>query len=212
MRGAAFGLRQSLDTAGAFLGPLLAMGLMLLWANDFRAVFWVAAIPGMLAVLLIVGVREPERPRPAPAAPFPISRKALRLLPAASWRVVLAGAALTLARFSEAFLVLRAHQGGLPLALAPLVLVLMNVVYSAGAYPLGRLADTLPHRRLLMAGIAPLLLADLLLAHSTQLPWVGAGLVCWGLHMAATHGLLSAMVADTALAQLRGTAFGLFNL
>lgn len=213
VRGAAFGLRQSLDTVGAFVGPLLAMGLMLLWANDFRAVFWVAVVPGALAVLLlIVGVREPARERPAQKAAFPISRAALRLLPSRYWWVVGAGAVLTLARFSEAFLVLRAQQGGLPLALAPLVLVVMNIVYAVGAYPFGKLADTVSHRTLLIAGIVPLVIADLLLAHSDALPWVGAGLVFWGVHMAATQGLLAAMVADTAPAQLRGTAFGLFNL
>ena len=213
VRGAAFGLRQSLDTVGAFVGPLLAMGLMLLWANDFRAVFWVAVIPGALAVLLlIVGVREPQRESPPGRAAFPISRPALAQLPAAYWWVVIAGAVLTLARFSEAFLVLRVQQGGLPLALAPLVLVLMNVVYSVCAYPLGKLADTMPHRMLLVTGIVPLVIADLLLAHSGELGWAGAGLVFWGLHMAATQGLLSAMVADTAPTHLRGTAFGLFNL
>lgn len=213
VRGAAFGLRQSLDTVGAFVGPLLAMGLMLLWANDFRAVFWVAVIPGLMAVMLLLfGVREPEKAVPAGKTAFPISRAALRLLPTAYWWVVAAGAVLTLARFSEAFLVLRAQQGGLALALVPLVMVLMNVVYAVCAYPLGKLADKMDHRTLLAAGIVPLLIADLLLAYSGSLPWVAAGLVFWGLHMAATQGLLAAMVADTAPPELRGTAFGLFNL
>jgi MFS family permease len=212
-RGAAFGLRQSLDTVGAFVGPLLAMGLMLLWANDFRSVFWVAVIPGFMAVaLLIAGVREPARPVPAGKRDFPISRAALGRLPNAYWWVVAIGAALTLARFSEAFLVLRAQQGGLAIAFVPLVLVLMNVVYALGAYPFGVLADRMRHRTLLMLGILPLIAADLLLAHSGELPWVIAGLVCWGVHMAATQGLLAAMVADTAPAELRGTGFGLFNL
>lgn len=213
VRGAAFGLRQSLDTVGAFVGPLLAMGLMLLWANDFRAVFWVAVIPGLLAVLLLVfGVREPEKARSGEKRPFPISRAALGQLPTAYWWVVAAGAVLTLARFSEAFLVLRAQQGGLALALVPLVMVLMNIIYAAGAYPLGKLADSMDHRLLLMIGIVPLVAADLLLAHSGELAWVAAGVVFWGLHMAATQGLLAAMVADTAPPELRGTAFGLFNL
>ncbi len=213
VRGAAFGLRQSLDTVGAFLGPLLAMGLMLLWANDFRAVFWVAVIPGALAVaLLAFGVKEPDKTPATAKVAFPVSRAALKQMPPAYWWVVAAGAVLTLARFSEAFLVLRAQQGGLALALVPLVLVLMNIIYAACAYPLGRLADRMNHRTLLMAGIVPLIVADLLLAHSGQLAWVGAGVVFWGLHMAATQGLLAAMVADTAPAALRGTAFGLFNL
>jgi MFS family permease len=213
LRGAAFGLRQSLDTVGAFLGPLLAVGLMLLWHNDFRAVFWIAVIPAFLAVaLLLFGVREPAPAVTAEKRPFPISRAALGKLSSAYWWVVATGAVLTLARFSEAFLVLRAQQGGLALALIPLVLVLMNLVYAACAYPFGALADKMRHRVLLMLGIVPLIAADLLLAHSAQLVWVGAGLVCWGVHMAATQGLLAAMVADTAPAHLRGTAFGLFNL
>lgn len=213
IRGAAFGLRQSLDTVGAFLGPLIAMGLMLLLANDFRAVFWIAAIPAFLALaVLLFGVREPNAaPRTARQA-FPISRTALARLPAAYWWVVAMGTMLTLARFSEAFLVLRAHQGGLAIALVPLVLIFMNAVYALLAYPLGRLADRMNHRLLLGAGIMPLIAADLLLAHSGQLAWLIASLLLWGLHMAATQGLMSAMVADTAPAELRGTGFGLFNL
>ena len=212
LRGAAFGLRQSLDTVGAFLGPLLAIGLMLLWANDFRAVFWVAVIPAVLAVaLLAFGVREP-----APAAVLrsgnPISRANLRRLPAAYWWVVVIGAVFTLARFSEAFLVLRAQQGGLPLALTPLVLVAMNVVYAASAYPFGKLADRLDHRRLLAWGLVLLILADLALAGGENPALLWLGVACWGLHMGMTQGLLAAMVAETAPADLRGTAFGFFNL
>lgn len=213
LRGAAFGLRQSLDTVGAFAGPLLAMGLMLLWANNFRAVFWVAVIPGLLAVaLLACGVHEPARPIASRSAALPVSRAALARMPAAYWWVVGAGAVLTLARFSEAFLVLRTQQSGLALALAPLVMVLMNVVYSMLAYPFGKLADRISHRALLAVGIVPLIAADLLLAQSGHWAWLGAGIVCWGIHMAATQGLLAAMVADTAPAELRGTAFGFFNL
>jgi MFS family permease len=213
IRGAAFGLRQSLDTVGAFAGPLLAMGLMLLWANDFRAVFWVAVIPGALAAMLLaLGVREPDQPAPTKGAAFPVSRAALARMPRAYWWVVGAGAVLTLARFSEAFLVLRAQEAGLALALAPLVMVLMNVVYALLAYPLGKLADSMSHHTLLAVGIVPLIIADLLLARHGHQAWLWTGLVCWGVHMAATQGLLAAMVADTAPQELRGTAFGLFNL
>ncbi|WP_416173729.1 MFS transporter [Brevundimonas sp.] len=159
IRGAAFGLRQSLDTVGAFLGPLLAMGLMLLWANDFRAVFWVAVIPAVLSVaLLLFGVQEPERKTQGPRV-NPIRRENLRRLPGAYWWVVAIGAMFTLARFSEAFLVLRAAEGGLPLALTPLVLIAMNLVYAASAYPLGRLADSMSHARLLAAGLLVLIAA-----------------------------------------------------
>ncbi len=241
LRGAAFGLRQSLDTVGAFVGPLLAMALMLLWANDFRAVFWVALLPAFLAVtVLVLGVREPERAA-APARSNPIRRDNLRRLSAAYWWVVGVGAVFTLARFSEAFLVLRAQQGGLPLAWTPLVLIAMNLVYALGAYPFGQLSDRmsaaqnrfkqahtpsggsaaapaanvgapLNHSTLLASGLIVLIAADALLAWSNQGVWVWAGVALWGLHMAMTQGLLATMVADAAPADLRGTAYGFFNL
>ncbi len=212
MRGAAFGLRQSLDTVGAFLGPVLAMLLMLLWANDFRAVFWVAVVPAALCVALLVwGVKEPERPAGTPRT-NPIRRDNLRRLSPAYWSVVALGAIFTLARFSEAFLVLRLQQGGLPLALTPLVLVAMNLVFALGAYPLGRLSDRMRHSTLLAWGLVALIAADALLAWSDRgaIAWLGVAL--WGLHMAATQGLLATMVADTPPADLRGTAYGMFNL
>ena len=212
MRGAAFGLRQSLDTVGAFLGPLLAVGLMLLWANDFRAVFWVAVVPGLLAVaLLVLGVREPERPAGLRRS-NPIRRENLRRLGGTYWWVVGLGAVFTLARFSEAFLVLRAEQLGMALALVPLVMVAMNVVYSLTAYPFGKLSDRVSHHGLLLAGLSVLVLADVVLAVSTH--WVGLllGVALWGVHMGMTQGLLAAMVAAQAPADLRGTAFGFFNL
>ncbi|GAA4422535.1 MFS transporter [Acidovorax lacteus] len=211
-RGAAFGLRQSLDTVGSFLGPLLAMGLMLLWANDFRAVFWVACIPAALCMVMLVwGVQEPERP-PGSARTHPLTRDSLRRLGRGYWTVVVLGAVFTLARFSEAFLVLRVQQGGLHLAWAPLVLVVMNVVYASGAYPLGALSDTVSHTRLLAAGLVALIVADGLLAWSGQGWVVWAGVALWGLHMAFTQGLLAAMVAESAPADLRGTAYGAYNL
>lgn len=212
VRGAAFGLRQSLDTVGAFTGPLLAVGLMLLWANDFRAVFWVAVIPGVLSVLLLmVGVREPERQADTPRS-NPVNRANMRRLSAAYWWVVGIGAVFTLARFSEAFLVLRAQQLGVAMAWVPLVMVAMNVVYAASAYPFGWLSDRISHTRLLVAGLLVLVLADAVLATSTD--WVSLllGVALWGVHMGMTQGLLATMVADTAPADLRGTAFGLFNL
>jgi MFS family permease len=212
VRGAAFGLRQSLDTVGAFLGPLLAMGLMFLWANDFRAVFWVAVIPAFLAVaLLFFGVQEPER-QSGQKVLNPIRRESLRRLSAAYWWVVGIGAVFTLARFSEAFLILRAQQGGLPVALAPLVLIGMNVVYAVSAYPFGRLSDRMSHTKLLALGLAVLIGADLALAYSNHWVWVWSGISLWGLHMGITQGLLATMVADVAPAELRGTAYGLFNL
>lgn len=212
IRGAAFGLRQSLDTVGAFLGPLLAMGLMLAWADDFRAVFWVALIPAFLAVaLLLFGVREPQSPVKGKRA-HPIRRENLRRLPSAYWWVVGIGAVFTLARFSEAFLVLRVQATGLPLAFVPLVLIVMNLVYALAAFPCGKLADAMDHRALLAWGLILLILADLALAWDGHWAVAWAGIVLWGLHMAMTQGLLAAMIADTAPADLRGTAYGFFNL
>jgi MFS family permease len=212
VRGAAFGLRQSLDTIGAFLGPLLAVGLMLLWANDFRAVFWVAVLPGVAAVLLLwVGVKEPERVAPAVRV-NPLTRANLRRLSPAYWWVVGIGAVFMLARFSEAFLVLRAADAGLQLAWTPLVLVAMNLVYAAAAYPFGKLSDTLSHGRLLGFGLFVLIAADLVLASGPGIFNVAGGVALWGLHMGVTQGLLARMVADTAPEDLRGTAYGFFNL
>ena len=212
LRGAAFGLRQSLDTVGAFVGPLLAVGLMLLWANDFRAVFWVAVIPGMMAVaLLLFGLREPAHQQTEKRS-NPISRKNLKRLGASYWWVVVIGAVFTLARFSEAFLVLRAQQGGIPLALVPLVMVAMNLIYALSAYPFGKLSDAVSHTKLLAAGIVVLVAADVVLASNNHWSAVLAGVALWGLHMGITQGLLATMVADTAPADLRGTAYGFFNL
>ena len=210
MRGAAYGLRQALDTVGAFVGPLLAMGLMLLWANDYRAVFWVATLPAVLAVLLLyVGVREPvvaDRKR----LQNPITRTNLRQLRASYWWLVALGAGLTLARFSEAFLVLRAQQDGLPLAWTPLVLIAMNLVYAGLAYPFGQWSDRVNPRLLLGASLLVLMGAHALLAHGGLGVW--AGVVLWGLHMAMAQGLMSALVANAAPHHLRGTAFGVFNV
>lgn len=212
VRGAAFGLRQSLDTVGAFTGPLLAIGLMLLWANDFRAVFWVAVIPGLLAVaLLLFGVQEPEKPREGKRI-NPIHWREIRRLGRPYWWVVALGAVFTLARFSEAFLVLRAQQGGVSIAWVPIVLVVMNIAYAATAYPFGKLADRMSHTTLLAWGMVVLIAADIALAHSESLFTIFLGILLWGLHMGMTQGLLATMIADAAPADLRGTAFGFFNL
>jgi MFS family permease len=211
-RGAAYGLRQSLDTVGAFVGPLLAIGLMIVFAGDMRAVFAVAVIPALLSVaILVVGVREPAR-APVPAAKRPrFNLAALRRLPRPFWLLMIVTAPFTLARFSEAFLILRAESAGLALALAPLTLVVMNLVYSLSAYPAGRLSDRMPRTRLLGYGCAVLIAANLCLALGDGLAWAFAGIVLWGLHMGLTEGLIAALVADHAPAELRGTSFGVLH-
>ena len=213
VRGAAFGLRQSLDTIGAFAGPLAAMARMLAWNDDFRAVFWVAVVPAMLSFALIVfAVHEPKAPAEAPSPAPKFTRAMLASLGRTFWMVTALGAALTLARFSEAFLILRAADLGVAPAFAPLVLVGMNVVYAATAYPVGRLADRMSGRVLLALGIAMLAVADVVLAFASSVVMLGAGVALWGLHMGLTQGLLAAMVSKASPAALRGTAFGMFNL
>jgi MFS family permease len=210
-RGAAYGLRQSLDSVGAFVGPMLAVVLMPLLKDDIRGVFWFASIPAAACVLVLAfGVREPAHvPR---AARLPIRRDALARLPQRYWRVVALGAVFMLSRFSEAFLVLRASRLGLAMALTPLVFVLMNAVYAAAAYPAGLLADRLSRRSLLAVGLALLAAADAALAGARSLKAAALGIVLWGLHMGLTQGVLSALVAQEAPEDLRGTAFGVFNL
>lgn len=213
LRGASYGLRQSLDTIGAFSGPLLAIALMALLDDDFRLVFWIALIPGLISVaILIVVVREPETLIRAEEARPPIRWADIRRLGNGFYGVVVVGTVLTLARFSEAFLVLRAQALGLPLALVPLVLVVMNVVYALSAYPMGVLSDRVDRKRMLMAGFGVLILADLVLAAAPNIWLVMLGVGLWGLHMGMTQGLLATLVADAAPSVLRGTAFGVFNL
>lgn len=211
-RGAAYGLRQSLDTVGAFLGPLLAVALMAALANDMRAVFAIAVIPALISVaILVLGVREPARAA-VPAAGRPrFDRAALRRLPRPFWLLIAATVPFTLARFSEAFLLLRAEALGLAVGLVPLALVVMNLAYALSAYPAGRLSDRVPRARLLAWGCVLLLAANLCLGGGAHLAWVFAGTVLWGLHMGLTEGLIAALVADHAPAPLRGTAFGVLH-
>ncbi len=213
LRGASFGLRQSLDTVGAFIGPLLAIALMWLTANHFRTVFWIAVVPAFLSLALIVfAVHEPERAPALRKVKFPLHRDELARLPRTYWLVVAVATVFTLARFSEAFLLLRANQVGLPVMLVPAVLVVMNIVYSLSSYPAGVLADDGGRYRVLVVGVGFLVLADLVLAFAPGIGGVAVGVALWGLHMGFTQGLLATLVADTSPPELRGTAFGLFNL
>jgi MFS family permease len=211
IRGRAYGLRQALDSVGAFAGPLLAVALMVLFSNDMRAVFWVAAVPAFLAVacvIFLVSDRPTERPPTAP----PVRLEDVARIDSAFWMVVAIGVALTLARFSEAFLVLKANAEGLPLALAPLALAAMNLFYMLGAYPAGAMSDRLAPRALLLAGLAALIGADLALVLWPGLIGVFVGISLWGVHMALTQGLLAKLVADAAPPDQRGAAFGVFSL
>jgi MFS family permease len=219
LRGAAFGLRQALDTVGAVLGPLLAVGLMILFASDIRMAMWFGVVPAIIAVLvLLVFVHEPQHRsgRAASAADGGARKKRMlagaRRLPLRFWMVVALGAVFTLARFSEAFLVLRAHSVGLALSYVPLVMIVMNVLYATAAFPAGAAADRVSARTLLLFGLALLIAADFVLAFASSPLLVFAGAALWGLHMALTQGLLSKLVADAAPAELLGTAFGIFHL
>jgi MFS family permease len=213
LRGACYGLRQSLDTVGAFLGPLLAIGLMALSADDIRMVFWLAVIPALMAVgVLVFGVHEPNQPPASGQKRAPIRLIDIGRLGFVYWWVVLVGGVLTLARFSEAFLILRAQTVGLAVALVPLVVVVMNVIYAASAYPAGAASDRLGRQTMLVGGFAALIMADVVLATADEVWQVLAGVALWGLHMGLTQGLLATLVADSSPAELRGTAFGVFNL
>jgi MFS family permease len=212
LRATAFGLRQSMDTVGAFLGPLVAILMMAATGDDFRFVFLVAVIPAVLAVLLIVfGVREPTTPYEGKPRRFALQPTEFARLGVEYWWVLGIAAALTLARFSEAFLLLAGQHAGMAIALVPGILVVMNITYAASAYPFGLLADRMSRRTLLMTGIIFLILADIVLAAAGSVWQVLAGAAIWGLHMGTTQGLLSAIVADVVPMELRGTAFGLYS-
>ena len=211
IRGRAYGLRQALDTVGAVIGPMIAVLLMLAYANDFRLIFWVAVIPAVASVaMVLIGISDNDAV--ADRSRFPVQMSELRQLGAAFWTIAAVGLCFTLARFSEAFLILKAAEAGLPIALSPLVLVVMSVVYAAGAYPAGASADRYSAPVLLSAGLLVLIAADLLLALGRGLPAIVAGIALWGAHMALTQGLFAKLVAGSAPDRLRGSAFGLFNL
>lgn len=213
LRATAFGLRQSLDTIGAFVGPLLAMLLMAVSQNDFRFVFWVAVIPAAFTVLIILfGVKDADGSLSLERRAFPIQRSELARLDFAFWWLVAIATVLTLGRFSEAFLLLLAEHVGLTVALVPGVFVLMNIVYAASAYSFGRLADRLDRRMLLVTGITLLIAADVVLATATSVWQMAVGVILWGLHMGATQGLLTTLVVDAAPTHLRGTALGIYNV
>ena len=213
LRGTAFGLRQSLDTVGAVLGPLAAIVFMAAFAGNFTTVFWIAVVPAFISLAIIVfGVREPERPLNVRPVRSPFSRAELRRLDGRYWVVVGVSAIFTLARFSEAFLLLRAQSVGLDVTIVPVVMVVMNVVYTASAWPAGALSDRNGRYGVLIVGFGLLILADLVLALGNSVTTVMIGVAVWGLHMGLTQGLLAALVADTAPPELRGTAFGMFNL
>ncbi|NIX77086.1 MFS transporter [Microvirga sp. c23x22] len=213
LRGASFGLRQSLDTVGAFIGPFLAIAFMWLTASHFTAVFWVAVIPAFLSLFLILfAVQEPERPEGLRKVRMPLHRSELARMGATYWWVVAVATVFTLARFSEAFLILRAQSSGLSVALVPIVLVIMNVVYALSAYPAGALSDRMDRITILIIGLVLLLAADVVLAYAPGLGGIALGVMLWGAHMGFTQGVLSTLVADCSPPELRGTAFGLFNL
>lgn len=213
LRGAAYGLRQALDTVGAFIGPLLAVAFMLWFSGDIKAVLWVAVVPAFISVLLLMfGVQEPESPKSSSVSNNPLKLIDIKTLPIRFWLVVSLGALFTLARFSEAFLILRAQNVGLQSSYVPVIMIVMNIFYTAFAYPAGAAADKISARTLLVYGLAALVCADIILALAVT-PWVTfLGAAFWGLHMALTQGLFSKLVADTSPAELRGTAFGIFNL
>lgn len=211
IRGACFGLRQSMDTMGAVLGPALAVALLWSMSDDVGIVLWIAVIPGVVALILLVFIKEPDHAQRRPAR-LPISREGLSRLGGAYWRLTALGALIALARFSEAFLVLRASERGLGITWVPLVLVVMSAVYALSAYPAGVLSDRFPRHWLLGAGMATLIFANVALAVASGYELLFLGIALWGMHMGLTQGLLASLIVDTAPSEYRGTAFGMFNL
>jgi MFS family permease len=211
IRGAAFGLRQSLDTIGAILGPIIALILMEFLLGNIRAVLWLAVIPALIAVVIMaVGVKEPEQKREGSARP-PFHFRDIKLIGSSYWQLIAIAGMLSMARFSEAFLILKAQAIGLPVALAPMVLVIMNIVYALTAYPVGHISDRMDRKSMLLIGGAFLIAADIVLGFASEVWMLAAGVALWGLHLGFSQGLLAAMVADTAPAHMRGTAYGVYN-
>jgi len=212
IRGACFGLRQSMDTVGAVLGPALAI-LLMLWLADIQRVLWFAVIPATIAVALIVtGVKESTHVSSTHKFRSPIHWSVLHDFSSGYWWVVIIGGVFTLARFSEAFLVLRAQQAGLSVTWVPLVMVIMSLFYALSAYPAGWLSDRVSRTKLLCVGMGLLILADLVLAQSRSVITMMLGVALWGLHMGFSQGILASLVADKSPRELKGTAFGIFNL
>jgi MFS family permease len=211
VRGASFGLRQALDSAGAMLGPVLAIIAVTAFAGNLRMALWIAVIPAALCVALILfGVED--RAAVGETARKTIVVADLRNLDRRFAAVCAIAALMTLARFSEAFLVLRAQSVGATNMQAPLVMVAMSAVYALFAYPAGRWVDRGGATASLYVGCAALFAAHLVLANAATLGVTVLGAGLWGLHMAFTQGLFAAWVAVIVPAELRGSAFGVFNL
>lgn len=213
IRGSGFGLRLTFYTTGFVLGPLTAIGLMAVSGDDFRLVFWMAVVPAFAAIVILLwAVREMPGQRLPAARWWPIRVSDLRSFAAPFWWWIAIAGLLSLARFSQAFLVLKAHDVGVDAAFVPIILVLTHTVYAAAAYPFGVLADRLDRRAQLGGGIAILIVADLVLMSATSFEVTAFGAALWGLQMAVTQGLLAASVADAAPDAFRGTAFGIYEL
>jgi MFS family permease len=209
IRGRAFGLRQTLDTAGALLAPVVAVGLMVLLASDIRAVFWIAIIPAGLSFLLAwLALREPRQHLgPIGKSPF---FSGFRELDSDTKRLLKVGFLFALARFSEAFLILKGIDTGLSEAMSPITLAIFNLAYVGLAYPAGAMSDRISPKKLLMSGMAVLVAGDLVLARSGSFAGLVVGTALWGAHMALTQGIFSRMIADSAPEKLRATSFGAF--
>jgi len=212
IRGACFGLRQSLDTIGALIGPIVAILGLLIFSNNIRAILWVSVIPAILSVVIfIVGIHDVEHKYTEDEKTFIFKFKNIFKIGTEYWQIVLIGGLLNLARFSDAFLILKAYELGLPITYVPLVMVLMNCFYAVSSYPAGILSDNINRKFILIIGIVFLIIADLVLAFTDSTWMLALGVGFWGMHMAFTKGILDAMVTDTASIRLLGSAYGIFN-
>jgi MFS family permease len=213
LRGTSFGLRLALAIAGFVFGPFFAVGLMRLSGDDFRLVFWIALIPAFLSIIvLILAVKEMPFNHQPGGRGLRFQRGDLNALPVAFWWAIVIASLLSLARFSPAFLVLKAHATGVDAAYVPMILGLMYFVYSVTAYPFGVLADRFDRRLQLGIGTLILVGADAVLAHAQTIWGAAFGAALWGLQMGVTQPVIGAIVADAAPERLRGAAFGIYDL
>ena len=211
IRGACFGLRQSLDTVGAFFGPLLAIAGMIIFAGNIRTVLWIAVIPALISmIILIFGVEEPKIHYKIDKKPS-LQLKEIYNLSSEYWKLVLIAGIFTLTKFSDAFLILKAQAIGFQVTFVPLIMVIMNIIYAFGAYPAGILSDKVNRKVVLLIGIVLLIIANIILAMADDFFMLVLGIIFWGMHMAFTQGLLATMVTDTTAPEIRGTAYGIFN-
>lgn len=213
IKGACYGLRESLSRAGSFAGALLVMALLWLTEGNFSLVFWIGSIPTVLALMvLVIFVKDSPNQQAQHKKPtHKFKLKDLKKLPLPFWLILLLSGLFMLSNFSGAFLILRAEQTGLDLHLTSLVMIIQNLATAGTAYPVGYLSDKMGRRSMMGVGIVLIVCSDLLLAWGGSLYTILGGVLLWGAEIGITQSILAVFLADTCPQDLRGTGFGLFH-